>query len=81
MLKAMDDDLANRFADAYAQRKVHMEAAYAGNPEEAEEWAAVIKEHYPDLDFNMNALSLSVACHIGHGALAIACSTYLPELD
>ena len=81
MLKAMDDDLANRFADAYAQRKVHMEAAYAGNPEEAEEWAAVIKEHYPDLDFNMNALSLSVACHIGHGALAIACSIYLPELD
>lgn len=81
MLKAMDDDLANRFADAYAQRKVHMEAAYTGNPEEAEEWAAVIKEHYPDLDFNMNALSLSVACHIGHGALAIACSTYLPELD
>lgn len=81
MLKAMDDDLANRFADAYAQKKVHMEAAYTGNPEEAEEWAAVIKEHYPDLDFNMNALSLSVACHIGHGALAIACSTYLPELD
>lgn len=81
MLKAMDDDLANRFADAYAQRKVHMEAAYTGNPEEAEEWAAVIKEHYPDLDFNMNALSLSVACHIGHGALAIACSIYLPELD
>ncbi len=81
MLKAMDDDLANRFADAYAQKKVHMEAAYTGNPEEAEEWAAVIREHYPDLDFNMNALSLSVACHIGHGALAIACSTYLPELD
>lgn len=81
MLKAMDDDLANRFADAYAQKKVHMEAAYTGNPEEAEEWAAVIKEHYPDLDFNMNALSLSVACHIGHGALAIACSTYLPELN
>ena len=77
MLKAMDDDLANRFADAYAQRKVHMEAAYAGNPEEAEEWAAVIKEHYPDLDFNMNALSLSVACHIGPGALAITATKVL----
>jgi DegV family protein with EDD domain len=80
MLKAMDDDLNGRFAEAYAKRQVYMEAAYAGNPEEAEEWAAVIKEHYPDLDFNMNALSLSVSCHIGHGALAIACSTYVPEL-
>lgn len=81
MLKAMDDDMAGRFAEAYAQKRIHMEAAYTGNPEEAEEWAAVIREHYPDLDFNMNALSLSVACHIGHGALAIACSAYLPELD
>lgn len=81
MLKAMEEDLAGRFAKEYEQKKIYMEAAYAGNPEEAKEWAAVIKEHYPDLEFNMNALSLSVACHIGHGALAIACSARVPELD
>jgi DegV family protein with EDD domain len=64
MLKAMDDDLNGRFAEAFAKKQVHISAAFAGNPEEAEEWAAVIKEHYPDFDFNMNALSLSVSCHI-----------------
>ena len=35
----------------------------------------------PQFDFHMDPLSLSVACHIGHGALAIATSAYLPELD
>lgn len=80
MLKAMDDDLAGRFAESYAKNRIHMEVAYAGNPEEAQEWEAVIKEHYPSLDFHMNALSLSVACHIGYGAIAIACSEYIPEL-
>ena len=51
-----------------------MEAAYAGNREEAEEWAEIVKEEYPQLDFHMDPLSLSVACHIGHGAIAVACS-------
>ena len=78
MLKAMQDDLDTRFAEF---AKMHMEVAYSGNPEEAEEWAALVKETFPQFDFHMDPLSLSVACHIGHGALAIATSAYLPELD
>lgn len=81
MLKAMESDLNGRFAEAYKAGRVHIEAAYAGNREEAEEWAQLIRETYPDLDFNMDPLSLSVACHIGYGAIAIACSVYLPEDD
>lgn len=79
MLKAMETDMNTRFQEAYRQNKVHMMAAYTGNKEEAEEWAKVVKEAYPNLDFNMDPLSLSVACHIGYGAIAIACSVYLPE--
>ena len=79
MLKAMADDMEKRFADSFKKGRVHMEAAYAGNREEAEEWAEIVKEEYPQLDFHMDPLSLSVACHIGYGALAIACSVYLPE--
>lgn len=81
MLKAMEDDLQGRFREAAEKGRVHMSAAYAGNPEEAEEWAQLIKETYPQFDFNMDPLSLSVACHIGYGALAIAVSCYLPEDD
>lgn len=81
MLKAMQDDLDTRFAEFAKAGKMHMEVAYSGNPEEAEEWAALVKETFPQFDFHMDPLSLSVACHIGHGALAIAASAYLPELD
>ena len=81
MLKAMQDDLDTRFAEFAKNGKMHMEVAYSGNPEEAEEWAALVKETFPQFDFHMDPLSLSVACHIGHGALAIATSAYLPELD
>ena len=79
MLNAMADAMEKRFKKAFTEKRVRIQAAYSGTPEEAEEWALVVKEHFPDLDFHMDPLSLSVACHIGHGALAIACSTYLPE--
>lgn len=81
MLKAMADDLEGRFKECAEKGRVHMEAAYAGNREEAEEWAKLIQETYPQFDFHMDPLSLSVACHIGHGALAIAMTCYIPEDD
>lgn len=81
MLKAIQDDLDKRFADFAKEGKVHMEVAYSGNEEEAKEWAELVKETFPQFDFHMDPLSLSVACHIGYGALAVALSVYLPELD
>lgn len=79
MLKAMEDDLNTRFKEYADKGRVHLAAAYAGNPEEAQEWAKLIQETYPQFDFHMDPLSLSVSCHIGYGALAIAASCYIPE--
>ena len=79
MLAAIQKDLEGRFAEAYAQNRVHMEAAYTGNLEEASKWAEEIQAVYPQLDFHMDPLSLSVSCHIGQGALAVACSVYIPD--
>ncbi|MDY4741728.1 MAG: DegV family protein, partial [Lachnospira sp.] len=81
MLKAIQDDLDTRFAEYAKAGKMHMEVAYSGNPEEAQELAELVKKTFPQYDFHMDPLSLSVACHIGQGALAIALSAYLPELD
>lgn len=81
MLKAVDDDLEKRFKEQAEKGKIHIGAAYAGNPEEAKEWAEVIREKYPQFDFHMDPLSLSVACHIGYGALAITATCYIPEDD
>lgn len=81
MLKAVQDDLQNRFKEYADQGRIHMEAAYGGNKDEAEEWAKLIQETYPQFDFYMSPISLSVACHIGPGILAVAMSCYIPEDD
>ncbi len=50
-----------------------LQAAYTGNQEEAEEF----KKDPGSISGNgdtYGSVSLSVACHIGHGALAVACS-------
>ncbi len=80
MLKAIDNDLNTRFAKYASEGRMHIAAAYTGNLEEAQEWAELIQKTYPQFDgFFMNPLSLSVACHIGYGALAIAATAYIPE--
>ena len=40
----------------------------------AEEWKQEMQEIFPGMEIHMDPLSLSVACHIGYGSLAIACS-------
>jgi DegV family protein with EDD domain len=74
MLKAMKADFDTRFAQYVQSGEMRIMAAYAGNPEEAEEWKHEIEEAFPGYDIHMDPLSLSVACHIGYGALAIACA-------
>jgi fatty acid-binding protein DegV len=74
MLKALKADFDTRFARYVQSGEMCIMAAYAGNPEEAEEWKHEIEEAFPGYDVHMDPLSLSVACHIGYGALAIACA-------
>ncbi len=72
MLDAIRKDLDTRFADFKGQ--MHLDLAYSGNYEEAQDWKRQVIETFPEFadDMHMDALSLSVSCHIGHGALAIA---------
>lgn len=74
MIKAMQEDFEKRFARYAEEGLMCLEVAYAGNPEEALEWKKELEEVFPGYDIHMDPLSLSVACHIGHGALAVACA-------
>ena len=80
MIEAMKKDFSTRFAPDNTPDKMHLEAAYAGNKEEAEIWLKELQEAFPGFEIHIDPLSLSVACHIGAGALAIACSRKLPML-
>lgn len=74
MLKAMKEDFDSRFSEYAKRGEMCLEMAYTGNQEEAEEFKKEVQEMFPDYEIQMDPLSLSVACHIGHGALAVACS-------
>lgn len=71
MLNAIEKDLNERFADVKDQMVLGM--AYTCSKEEAQEWKAEIEERFPGYEIMEGSLSLSVACHIGPGALAITC--------
>ncbi len=78
MIEAIRSDLAGRFAGIPLE-KLHFGIAYTGNLEEAEDWRKEAEREFPDVEFMMNPLSLSVSCHIGPGALAITATAPLHE--
>ena len=73
MIESMKNDFEKRF-DSLDGRKMHLEMAYTYDREAAEEFKREVQEVFPNNEIVMNPLSLSVSCHIGPGALAIACS-------
>lgn len=75
MLNALKNDIENRFGGA---ENVRLMMAYTHNEEAALQWKEEIQKEFPDNEIIMNPLSLSVACHIGPGALALACTKVLP---
>ena len=80
MIQAMKNDFENRFLDP-AGEHMYLEMAYTHNLEEAEAFRKEVQEAFPGMEIQMDPLSLSVSCHIGPGALAVACSRKLPELE
>ncbi|HJB16656.1 MAG TPA: DegV family protein [Candidatus Blautia excrementipullorum] len=74
MIKAVQEDLEKRFAKYVKSGEMCLAMAYTGNLEEAEEFKKEVQQAFPGYDIHMDPLSLSVACHIGHGALAVTCA-------
>uniref|UniRef100_UPI003FED5C3D DegV family protein n=1 Tax=Roseburia sp. TaxID=2049040 RepID=UPI003FED5C3D len=80
MIEAMKNDFTKRFNDP-AGEHIYLEMAYTHDKEAAEAFKAEVQEAFPGMEIHMDPLSLSVSCHIGPGALAVACSKKLPELE
>ena len=80
MIEAMKHDFAERFHDPEG-KSMHLEMAYTYDLDAAEAFKQEVQEAFPGLEIHMDPLSLSVSCHIGPGALAVACSKKIPELE
>lgn len=72
MINAIRNDMEKRFGGASADR-IWLQIAYTHDRAAAEQLKAEVLDAFPGFDVHMDPLSLSIACHIGPGALAVAC--------
>ena len=68
MFEAVENDLSENYSGA----DMSIYAVTTCNEEETEEWRQEVQNRFPDYDVKSEYLSLSVTCHTGPGALAIA---------
>lgn len=74
MINAIKKDFEGRFKDLIAEGKMTLCIAHTENLNEAIKFKEEIQYEFPEVEFTyVNPLSLSVSCHIGPGALAVAC--------
>lgn len=78
MLSAMEDDINKRFNGV---SNVHLAVAHTQNEKAALEFAETIKEKFGISTVYISPLSLSISCHIGAKALAIACSKVIETIN
>ena len=80
MMNAIQKELDERLHDSEC-KDCHLAIAHSDNEEAALEFKKEVEERFPDADIYLAPLSLSIACHIGPGCLAVACSGHLKELE
>ena len=73
MINAIKNDINNRFGGLTEEKGIWLQMAYTGDRKAAEQFKSEVMEAFPGYEIHMDPLSLSVACHIGPGALAVAC--------
>jgi DegV family protein with EDD domain len=70
MINAIKNDIETRFGGEEA-KDYWIAAAYTKDIDTANEWKKELEKEFPGMNIHMDPLSLSVACHIGPGALAV----------
>lgn len=80
MINAMETDIKERFGGLDNIDNIHIEVAHTANEEAAREFVKELRKHFGVREeIICDPLSLSVSCHIGPGALAVACSKAIPK--
>lgn len=78
MMNAIQKELDGRLHDSEC-RNCHLAIAHTDNEEAALEFKKEVEERFPNADGYMAPLSLSIACHIGPGSLAVTATRKMEE--
>lgn len=81
MKEAAQKDVETRFKRAVEEEGIYVQAAYTTSKEEADKWVEELKAEFPSYEIQAEPLSLSVSCHIGRGAVAVAITKCLSHYD
>lgn len=81
MINAVQKDCAERFEADGSLDNIILMMAYTGEQDEIKQFREEVGAIYPNHKIMMDPLSLSVSCHIGPGAIALACARKLPMID
>lgn len=78
MMNAIQKELDGRLHDSEC-RNCHLAIAHTDNEEAALEFKKEVEERFQNADVYMAPLSLSIACHIGPGSLAVTATRKMEE--
>ena len=73
MINAIKKDINERLGGMTEDKHIWLQIAYTHDRAAAEQFRTEVEAEFPGYDIHIDPLSLSVACHIGPGALALAC--------
>lgn len=76
-MNAMLDGIENDRNTRFAGKNIEIRAAYSGNLETGKEWQEQVAKRFLDLEIGLDALPISISCHVGEGALGIGISAVL----
>lgn len=75
MMNAIKNDITKRFGKEPEQADMWLDIAHTNNNAAALDFREEVLGQFPGCESYVDHLSLSVACHIGPGALAVTCTT------
>lgn len=80
-IKALKDDLENRFKDYLLKNEMVLAIAYTDNLDEALKMKEMMHKEFPNLKIKVfDKLCLTISCHIGRGCLGVGLARIRSEL-
>ena len=77
MINAVKTDIEKRFGGKIDPDEIWIQMAYTNESEAVEQFHEEIQAAFPGFQVRRDPLSLSIACHIGPGSIAMACTRKL----
>ena len=79
-MQEMINGLKQDREDGFTGSNIVIRAAYSGSRTDGEIWQETLQQAFPDLKIGMDPLPLSIACHVGDGALGVGImNNIIPE--